>query len=175
MTPQLNRWKAQLLEPGEVADDRELSAHLYQLYLNVQEKSFHLNTFPLPEDLVEVLGGHEGWEIVTLTPTADPGAMPSAFFAAHLGGETYAPLIVGLDYRHVVEAGVYRQCIHHTLERARARGASRVLMGMGAELEKKRFGAQSEKRLLFARARDHFASDVLSLLSADVNVDARRK
>lgn len=44
---------------------------------------------------------------------------------------------------------------------------------MGAELEKKRFGAKSEERLLFARARDHFASDVLSRLSANVNVDAR--
>lgn len=173
VTPQLEHWKARLLQPEEVAGDRELSAHLYQLYLNVQEKSFHLNTFPLPEDLIEVLSSHEGWEIVTLTLADDPDAKPSAFFAAHLGNDTYAPLIVGLDYRHGVEAGVYRQCIHHTLERARALGASRVLMGMGAELEKKRFGAKSEERLLFARARDHFASDVLSLLSANVNVDAR--
>ncbi|MCP3985789.1 MAG: aminotransferase class I/II-fold pyridoxal phosphate-dependent enzyme [bacterium] len=174
VTPLLDRWTARVLRPDEIAGNRELSAHLYQLYLNVQQKSFHLNTFALPEDLLDVLAGHEGWEIVTLTLAEEPDSMPSAFFAAHIGSEAYAPLIVGLDYRHVTEDGVYRQCIHHTLERANAHGASRVLMGMGAELEKKRFGAQGEERVLFARAKDHFTADVLTLLSADTHTARRR-
>lgn len=172
--PQLHRWNAHVLSSHEIANDRELSAHLYQLYLNVQEKSFHLNTFALPEDLLDVLARFEGWEIVTLTLADEPDAMPSAFFAAFLGRTTYAPLIVGLDYRRVAEDGVYRQCIHHALERAKARGADQILMGMGAELEKRRFGAQGTERALFARAKDHFTSDVLTLLSADTNVGRRR-
>ena len=114
----------------------------------------------------------DGWRpIVTLSR----GARPDAFFAARVAGESYVPLVAGLDYRSVREHGAYRQCLAWSIRRAEALGKRRVRLGMGAELEKERFGARRVKRNLWIQARDRFHLDVLSLLSGSVkrSPDAR--
>jgi len=168
--PNLDKWEARILKAEDLSEDGALCGHLYQLYRNVWERSFHMNTFALPEDFPKVLLAHDDWELLALSSRAESDGPPRAFLAARVSGDAYVPLVVGLDYRFVSDDGVYRQCIHHALERAREHGASRVLMGMGAELEKRRFGAQAENRQLFVRARDHYQADVLTLLAGTVHL-----
>ena len=93
--------------------------------------------------------------------------MPHAFVAAYVGPEQYVPALVGLDYRAVGSHGAYRQCIRHAIRMAESHGSSRVLLGMGAEQEKERFGAKRVQRSLYVQSRDHYQHDVLSLFAMD--------
>jgi hypothetical protein len=71
-------------------------------------------------------------------------------------------MIVGLDYAYVRSHHSYRQALRQAVLRARERGARRVLLGMGAGLEKRRFGARAERRLAYVQVSDHYAQEVLA-------------
>jgi 7-keto-8-aminopelargonate synthetase-like enzyme len=173
VAPHDDSFELDVLRPG----DREISAddwaHLHQLYRNVQARSLELNTFPLPEHFLPTMLQHDGWEILTLTLSETARARsgieidrgPHAFVAAYVGPEAYVPLVVGLDYGAVEAHGAYRQCIRRIVERAEELGAERILFGMGAELEKSRFGASPIERAVYVSSQDHYAHDVLGLLA----------
>jgi 7-keto-8-aminopelargonate synthetase-like enzyme len=159
-----------VLSAGERRPDAFWS-HLHRLYLEVWRQSFHLNTFALPENFLPRMLEHEGFEIVTLTrPDA---ALPEAFFAAYQAAERYVALVLGLDRRAVREHGVYRRCLALALERAEQRGARQLQLGMGAPLEKRRFGAQPIARKVWFQARDHFHADVVALLAGEASRPSR--
>jgi 7-keto-8-aminopelargonate synthetase-like enzyme len=170
VTPRDGAFAVEVLRRGSrLPSDAEL-AHLYRLYRNVKERNLELNTFALPESFLPRMLEHPGWEIVTLTLKPDKkqaGGMPHAFVAAYVGPEQYVPVVVGLDYRAVGSHGSYRQCIRQVIRRAESHRSSRILLGMGAELEKERFGAQRVKRSFYVQSRDHYQHDVLSLLAMD--------
>jgi hypothetical protein len=92
----------------------------------------------------------------------------AAFGAHFIGARHYAPMVVGLDYDYVRSHHSYRQALRQALGRARELGATRVLLGMGATLEKRRFGARAETRCVFAQASDHYSIEVLATIEADV-------
>ncbi len=131
--------------------DAELR-RLYELYCNVKDRSFALNTFPLPEDFLPGILKSKGWEVLALTLRAgtDPEARPPhGFVACFRHGCQYVPRVIGLDYRFVRSHGLYRQCIRHILRRAEQLGCRRVLCGIGAKYEKSRFGARPERRAVY--------------------------
>jgi 7-keto-8-aminopelargonate synthetase-like enzyme len=173
VAPRRDDWEARVLFAGDSTLPRAEWAHLYGLYHNVWERSFHLNTFALPEDFLPRMLEHPGWEIVTLSLRPDAGgdadALPQAFFAARVGPEQYVPVVVGLDYRHVREHGAYHQCLAWMVRRARELARRRLLLGMGAQLEKRRFGARPLRRNVWVQTRDAFHADVLALLSGEVH------
>jgi 7-keto-8-aminopelargonate synthetase-like enzyme len=172
-------YRVQVL-PSEAAPSPPgaLWAHLYGLYRAVWQRSTDLVTFALPEDFLPRMLAHPGFEIVTLTLRpergGESGAPPDAFFAARIGREGYVPLVVGLDDRRVRGQGVYRQCLASMVQRARELGARRLLLGMGAALEKQRFGARAERRSIWLQTRDDFSARVLGLLGGEANLHARR-
>ncbi|MEN8161336.1 MAG: aminotransferase class I/II-fold pyridoxal phosphate-dependent enzyme [Myxococcota bacterium] len=140
-----------------------LWTRLHELYLAVWEKSLQLNTFALPEDFLPHMLDHDGFEIVTLTR---PGVfLPDAFFAAYRGPGQYVALVVGVEPRAVREHGAYRRCLATAIERAEQLGLQHVTLGMGAPLEKRRFGARPVARKVWFQARDHFHADVVALLA----------
>jgi 7-keto-8-aminopelargonate synthetase-like enzyme len=149
---------------GRTVSEAELD-HLYGLYLAVQSRGRDLNSFPLPKSFLRDMLSHPSWELMTLT-LRETGAVV-AFGAHFLGPRHYAPMVVGLDYSVVRTHGSYRQALRQAMLRARAVGAKRVLLGMGATFEKTRFGAHVQERIAFAQASDHYSSEVLSALSAD--------
>ena len=77
-------------------------------------------------------------------------------------------MIVGLDYDYVRSHHSYRQAMRQAVLRARAHGASRVLLGMGAPLEKRRFGARVDARCVYVQASDHYSHEVLAAHAAEV-------
>jgi hypothetical protein len=142
-------------------------AHLYGLYENVRARSLELNTFPLPLRLFEAIAADPHWELVTLSP---PGQAPVGFIASYLGTDTYCPMVVGLDYAWVAEAGLYRQCLRQAVERARTLGRQHVAFGLGAPLEKARFGATPSQASMYVQLKDHYAREVLAQLEAQLGV-----
>jgi len=168
--PRDGAFAVEVLRRGARQPSEAEFAHLYRLYLNVKERNLELNTFALPESFLGQMLANPGWEIVTLTlkPDEEQAAeAPHAFVAAYVGTEQYVPVVVGLDYRAVGSHGAYRQCIRQVIRRAVSSGCSRILLGMGAEMEKERFGAQRVRRSLYMQSRDHYQHDVLSLLVAE--------
>ena len=175
--PHGDDFEVAILRPGDPAPSREAWAHLHRLYRNVWERSFHLNTFALPPDFLPRMLAHPGFEIVALSLRAERSAAgaaaPRAFFAARVGAEQYAPVVVGLDYRHVQEHGAYRQSLAWMIRRAEQLERRRLLLGLGAELEKRRFGARPVARRIWTQLRDPFHAQVLALVAGDLRARAK--
>ncbi len=144
--------------------------HLYALYLAVAERALDLNTFALPRTIFATMLEHDGWELVLLRLRGGDGR-PVAFGAHFAGQRHYAPMIVGLDYDYVRSHHSYRQALRQALLRARTLGSRRVLLGMGAGLEKRRFGAHAQARVAFAQTSDHYSAQVLAAFAADARTD----
>jgi 7-keto-8-aminopelargonate synthetase-like enzyme len=146
----------------EPRDDLDFD-RLYALYRAVAERGLDVNTFPLPRGVFRAMLDAPGWELVLLRLDGTVVA-----FGAHFaGGRHYAPMIVGLDYAYVRSHHTYRQALRVALLRARELGARRVLLGMGAGFEKRRFGAHAQERVALAQASDHYSAQVLAALAAD--------
>jgi 7-keto-8-aminopelargonate synthetase-like enzyme len=149
---------------GRVLSAAELD-HLYELYSAVQGRGLDLNSFDLPRTIFADMLEHDSWELVLLRLREADRVV--AFGAHFVGARHYAPMIVGLDYGYVRSHGAYRQALRQAVLRARELGSRRVLLGMGASLEKRRFGAHVQERWAFAQASDHFSAEVLASLAAD--------
>jgi 7-keto-8-aminopelargonate synthetase-like enzyme len=145
-------------------------AHFYQLYLNVKERSFDLNTFALPREIFGMMADAPGWELLTLRmrpgAASDEPEQPVAVVGCFVGEDRYVPTLIGLDDRFIRSHGLYRQCLRQILLRAKQLGRRCVDFGMGAALEKRRFGASAESSVYYVRAEDHYAVDVIHQISA---------
>src|SRR4051794_26476619 len=144
--------------------DEELD-HLYALYRAVHARGRDLNVFALPKSFLREIMRHEAWELMTLT-FKETGEVVG-FGVLFVGARHYAPMVIGLDYRYVGTHSLYRQMMRNALRRARAHGSKRVLLGMGATLEKKRFGAHVQERVAFAQTNDHYSAELLAAIASD--------
>jgi 7-keto-8-aminopelargonate synthetase-like enzyme len=164
-----------LRKGGRVPSDEEFD-HLFELYRAVEARGLDLNSFELPRHVFRSMLEHDCWELVLLRLAPEHGGpqdgRPVAFGAHFVGREHYAPVVVGLDYDYVLSHRAYRQGLHRAIRRGRELGARRVLLGMGATLEKRRFGAKAEPRCAFVRATDHYAMEVMASLEADTGLAA---
>ena len=112
------------------------------------------------------------WEIVALHPT-DALDEICGFVASFCGGSHYVPRIIGMDYSYVAD-GLYRQCLARCVERAAVRRARRVLFGIGAPLEKARFGAARDPRVAYVLGDQSYDDDVVRLLGEGVAAQTAR-
>ncbi len=163
-------FEVEILRSGRrIPSDAELE-HLHGLYRNVELRGLEINSFELPQTIWREMLAEGCWELplLYLRPEAggDAGGPPVAFGAHFIGKTHYAPMIVGLEYAFVRSHHSYRQSLRQALLRARAHGATRMLLGMGAPLEKRRFGAQVESRCAYVQASDHYSHEVLASLQA---------
>jgi 7-keto-8-aminopelargonate synthetase-like enzyme len=156
---------------GRKPEDDEL-AQLHQLYCNVREQSLVINSFELPSTLLREMLEHDCWELMVMRLRGEPSHAPVAFGAHFIGEHHYAPMIIGLDYEHVRSDHSYRQALRQALLRARAHHSDRILLGMGASLEKHRFGAAVEHRCAYAQSGEHYSQEVLAGIAAEVLVPA---
>ncbi len=140
---------------------------LYALYSNVKDRNLDLNTFPLPRNILSSIACAPGWEILVFRSADAESMCPVGFLACYLQGEAYVPLFAGLQYDLVESKGLYRQLLRHAALRAHQLGLRRVLYGVGASLEKRRFGARPESASMFIEADDHYAFDALAQITSN--------
>ncbi len=176
--PRENAYEVEVLRKGGRRPSQREWRHLNALYRNVQGRNLALNTFPLPENLLPRLIDCRGWEILLLRLRPEHGgqrdALPQGLMAAYAGREHYVPVVTGMDYALVESHGLYRQLLSQTVRRAEALGVRRIHFGMGAELEKIRFGARPAERVMYVQSHDHFHHDVLTLIASDPGLQRRR-
>ena len=160
-----------VLGPGAPRSEA-LVDHLYGLYRQVHARALDLNTFPLPRSLFAAMAERPQWEwlMLTLKPEhgGEPGALPVAFAACYRGRDHYVPHVCGLDDAYVRTHGAYRQLLRHCVLRARVLGVSRLELGLGAPLEKRRLGARAKRHEVFVQNADHYQIEVLAELMGEV-------
>ncbi len=155
---------------GRAPSPAEL-AHLHALYGNVRARSLELNAFELPATVLGQMLEHECWELMLLRLASGPGAGRTVAFGAHfVGHQHYAPLLVGLDYEFVISHGAYRQALRQALLRGRALGSRAIMLGMGASLEKRRFGARPRAHVAYVQSADDYSQEVLADLQTSALV-----
>jgi hypothetical protein len=168
-------WEAaydvEVLRAGGRVPSPEEFAHYRRLYRQVKARNLELNTFDLPETFFEQVHRCTSWELVTLRLRSEFGGDPAgsvvAVGACFIGSDQYVPTVLGLDYRYVYSHRSYRQCLLQAVRCARQHGLRRILFGMGAPLEKRRFGAKPEKSGLYLQAADEHHFDALVALAAE--------
>jgi 7-keto-8-aminopelargonate synthetase-like enzyme len=151
---------------GREPSDQELE-HLHGLYRNVHEHGLEINTFELPHTLLRNMLAHDCWELMVMRLREQPALAPVAFGAHFIGHNHYAPMIIGLDYQYVRSHHSYRQALRQALLRARAHRSQRILLGIGATLEKRRFGASTQTRCAYIQTADHYDQQTLDLIAAE--------
>jgi hypothetical protein len=141
--------------------------HWYALYENVKNNSLELNTFTLPKDLFINIANDRSWEILTikLSPgTKEPQKTVCVVFS-HIGGDSYIPMIIGMDYSCNKEYKVYRQALYQLVMRGKMIGKKAVHLGFSAAIEKKKLGAVSFLTYAFMQIRDSFNAEILASMN----------
>lgn len=164
-------YEIEVLRSGGREPSREEYERFYELYLNVKRQNLALNTFDLPKTVFVNMLKHPCWELVLFYPKSPLDVDPRravGIMGSFVGPEQYAFLIVGMDYRYVRERGLYRQTLRQALLRTQHHGRRRVLLGMDAALEKRRFGAVEHQRQCFVQVTDHYNLERLAQIRADV-------
>ncbi|HEY9766667.1 MAG TPA: hypothetical protein V6C82_09885, partial [Chroococcales cyanobacterium] len=84
-----------------------------------------------------------------------------------IGPKQFVPLFLGLDYAYVNTHHSYRISLDYVVQRAKSLGLERVLLGFGAPLEKKRFGAKSHTPCLYVQSVDNDHAEILAQFMID--------
>ena len=145
-------------------------ARLHDLYQQLASRKLRLNVFGLPETLLPALIETPVWELgcLWLDEAAGGPDYPVAFWAAHKHSGQYSPLFCGLDDAWLHTHETYRAMLLQIMRRARSIGMETLHLGMDAELEKRRFGAETVPTCIYAQARDHYAGALLREIVAEV-------
>ena len=136
----------------------------YTLYENVKGRSLGLNTFALPLRFFTSLFENPQWEVLTLDLKAgdDGPAETVGMVVCYKTPEVYIPMVIGIDYNANKKYKVYRQALYQLLLRAGALGKSKVYLGFGATVEKKKLGARPRSAHAYWLCRDTYAVQLLA-------------
>lgn len=142
----------------------------YNLYLNVKNKNYELNTFALPVKYFEQLNQDDNWEVIKLSLIDDKDSQltnnPCCVIFCHKTSEAYIPMIIGLDYTHNPEFSIYRQALYQVVIRAKDLGKEKILLGFSATTEKQKFGAIAMDAFAYMHTNDSYNIEVLSAISS---------
>lgn len=138
--------------------------HWYELYKNVKEKSFDLNTFDLPKKIFENMVRSTCCEILQLRLDVENGQskVVAVTFNFLTASNNYCGLIIGLDYNYLKSHAVYKQTLFTSVLRAGEIKADKMFLGFTASEVKKKFGARAVPQVAYVQMQDHFSLSVIS-------------
>ncbi|HXC04159.1 MAG TPA: hypothetical protein VNZ86_05360, partial [Bacteroidia bacterium] len=145
----------------------EETQHMYELYLEINRKSYELNTFPLPFKLVENMTKDGDWEILTLKLKAQhdqrPIRKPVAVAFFYKTDIQYNALLVGMDYTipEVTHYRAYKQIMYQGILRARDLGLKAVQLGYTAAQVKKMLGAHAVQSVGYMQSKDNYTFEMI--------------
>lgn len=143
----------------------------YRLYLNVKHHSLELNTFTLSNEVFFKLLENKHWEVLVLTLKKEylvhVNNHPVCMVFSYKTNNTYAPMLIGLDYRYNKEYKVYRQALYQLIIRAKVLDKQKVYLGFSATAEKKKVGAMPIKVYAYMQNKDSYNLEVLARMNAN--------
>ncbi|QKJ64217.1 bifunctional aminotransferase class I/II-fold pyridoxal phosphate-dependent enzyme/GNAT family N-acetyltransferase [Flavobacterium sp. M31R6] len=164
------------IEPYEkcygVAIKNQLSkseiARAYQLYNNVKDNNYAINTFRYSQEVFENMNESPNWEFIVLTLKADTeNPFAGVMFCYKNSNHTYVPELIGMDYKWAKEYQLYRQLLFQTIKRANALEFQKIDFGVSASFEKRKLGARVIPKIAYVQARDNYAMELMNTLQND--------
>lgn len=145
--------------------------HFYSLYKRVKDRKRRLNTFDLPTDIVQRLWATPGWELMALHLSPERGGPVNgqavAMVLSFVGDDRMVAVICGLDGEQRT-VSVYRQLMWRLLLRAKELGVKTLELGMDAEKEKGRFGAEPRFQCAYVQLTDHYSAELMGHISQEL-------
>ncbi|CAN1528186.1 BioF2-like, acetyltransferase domain containing protein [Flavobacteriaceae bacterium] len=140
----------------------------YQLYNNVKDNNYAINTFRYSQEIFENMNEGSNWEFIILSLKADTeNQFVGIMFCYKNNNHTYVPELVGMDYKWVKEYQLYRQLLFQTIKRANELQFSKIDFGVSASFEKKKLGAQIIPKVAYIQTRDNYAMELMNTLQND--------
>lgn len=140
----------------------------YELYVNVKNNNYAINTFTYPIEVFEKMNQSPNWEFILLalknnSETPFIGVM----FCFKNNNHTYVPELVGMDYLWAKEYQLYRQLLFQTIKRANKLKFPKIDFGVSASFEKRKLGAKVIPKVAYIQARDNFNMELMNTLQND--------
>jgi len=169
----LRREVLRIEERFEVVTDRpQSSAELravYQLYLQVFERSFEMNVFRLPFRFFAEVASNPCYDFIRLylrEGRAEGASVePVAVMLSNFDTQQYNALIVGLDYRYVRQLDTYKQILFQTVMRAKELGCMDLDLAFTASAVKKKVGGVASSARVYVQLLDHFNVSVIDAIT----------
>ncbi|MFV8326853.1 aminotransferase class I/II-fold pyridoxal phosphate-dependent enzyme [Flavobacterium sp. ZS1P14] len=164
------------IEPYEIYYDvvikdrlsRSQMARAYQLYNNVKDNNYAINTFRYTQDVFENMNESPNWEFIVLTLKAEiENLFVGVMFCYKNSHHTYVPELIGMDYKCAKEYQLYRQLLFQTIKRANALKFQKIDFGVSASFEKRKLGAKIIPKVAYIQARDNYAMEFMNTLQND--------
>lgn len=142
--------------------------YFYRLYKNVKDRGLEINVFDLPAGIFSHLLESDAWELMALSIKLDSGdkKLVSISGCVKQAG-LYCPILIGLDYDYVKSHGVYRQALYQVIKRGFELKAKKIMLGLTASLQKRRFGAVPHEIVAYVQAEDNYKMEVLAQMNTE--------
>lgn len=143
-------------------------ARAYQLYNNVKENNYAINTFRYTQEIFENMNESPNWEFIVLALKAEPeNPFVGVMFCYKNDNHTYVPELIGMDYKCAKEYQLYRQLLFQTIKRANELQLQKIDFGVSASFEKRKLGARIIPKVAYVQARDNYAMELMNTLQND--------
>ncbi|WGF92175.1 aminotransferase class I/II-fold pyridoxal phosphate-dependent enzyme [Aequorivita marisscotiae] len=138
----------------------------YQLYKNVKNKNFAINTYTYPFEVFHNMNKSAQWEFILLYPKTGVGVETplGVMFCYKNSNNIYVPSLVGLDYSQLKKYQTYRQLLYQTILIATAQNFKSIDFGISASFEKKKLGATIIPMHAYIQAEDNFVLERLEIM-----------
>jgi 7-keto-8-aminopelargonate synthetase-like enzyme len=148
--------------------DKTEMERAYQLYNNVKNNNYAINTFRYGIEVFENMNKSPNWEFILLTLHDDTETpFVGVLFCYKNNNNTYVPELVGMDYKWAKEYQLYRQLLFQTIKRANALRFPKIDFGVSASFEKRKLGAKIIPKVAYIQTRDNYAMEVMNTLQND--------
>lgn len=135
----------------------------FDLFKNVKSRNFGFNFFSYPEKSVEVMSKYADWEFIELKLKGEEKIIGIAWCFS--GTNTFAPIIVGLDYEYQENYSIYKQIVFQIVKRGNFLRKSKVYCGLSADFEKQKYNADTINKNAFVKFDDIFNLELISSFS----------
>lgn len=140
----------------------------YQLYNNVKDNNYAINTFRYSQYVFENMNESQNWEFILLALKADTeNPFVGIMFCYKNSNHTYVPELIGMDYKWAKEYQLYRQLLFQTIKRANELQFQKIDFGVSASFEKRKLGARVIPKVAYVQARDNYAMELMNTLQND--------
>jgi 7-keto-8-aminopelargonate synthetase-like enzyme len=139
-----------------------------QLYNNVKDNNYAINTFRYSQEVFENMNESPNWEFILLALKKDTeNPFAGIMFCYKNSNHTYVPELIGMDYKWAKEYQLYRQLLFQTIKRANALQFQKIDFGVSASFEKRKLGATIIPKVAYVQARDNYAMELMNTLQND--------
>ncbi len=136
---------------------------IYQLYLNVKNKSLKINTFELPIEFFSEAFCDDKWDVTLIRNRSSKALV--GFMLSCIENNNYYTKVTGYDPAYQASHFIYRQGLFQSIKRAIDLNLDAVQFGMAADIEKKRLGAQQHALFAFSQIQDQFNIEYINALN----------